>query len=66
MEGRASFDTLRTGSATPQATGLAETRASTIERTVERVLKERTSVKDVIEACGVPHPEVDLIRWNAG
>ncbi len=30
-------------------------------RAVERVLRERTSVKDVIESCGVPHPEVDLI-----
>src|SRR6184192_2582786 len=29
--------------------------------TVERQLSERTSVKDVIEACGVPHTEVDLI-----
>ena len=28
---------------------------------VERELTERTSVKDVIEACGVPHTEVDLI-----
>jgi uncharacterized protein with PIN domain len=28
---------------------------------VQRVLKEKTAVKDVIEACGVPHPEVDLI-----
>jgi uncharacterized protein with PIN domain len=28
---------------------------------VARQLKERTSVKDVIEACGVPHTEVDLI-----
>jgi uncharacterized protein with PIN domain len=27
----------------------------------ERELSERTSVKDVIEACGVPHTEVDLI-----
>jgi len=27
----------------------------------ERTLAERTSVKDVIESCGVPHPEVDLI-----
>ena len=26
-----------------------------------RNLREKTSVKDVIEACGVPHPEVDLI-----
>ena len=28
---------------------------------VVRLLGEKTSVKDVIEACGVPHPEVDLI-----
>lgn len=33
--------------------------------TVERQLNERTSVKDVIEACGVPHPEVDLILVDA-
>ena len=24
-------------------------------------MREKTSVKDVIESCGVPHPEVDLI-----
>src|SRR6476660_3747056 len=29
---------------------------------VERDLKERTSIKDIIESCGVPHPEVDVIR----
>ena len=28
---------------------------------LERELSEKTSVKDVIESCGVPHPEVDLI-----
>jgi uncharacterized protein with PIN domain len=28
---------------------------------VARQLAEKTSVKDVIESCGVPHPEVDLI-----
>ncbi len=28
---------------------------------IERQLQERTSVKDIIEACGVPHTEVDLI-----
>jgi uncharacterized protein with PIN domain len=28
---------------------------------VERELKEPTSVKDAIESCGVPHPEVDRI-----
>ncbi len=31
---------------------------------VERQLSERTSVKDIIEACGVPHTEVDLILVN--
>ncbi|MCX6876056.1 MAG: hypothetical protein NTW21_19950 [Verrucomicrobia bacterium] len=29
--------------------------------TVRRALGEKTAVKDVIEACGVPHVEVDLI-----
>jgi uncharacterized protein len=28
---------------------------------IERSLAEKTSVKDVIESCGVPHPEVDAI-----
>ena len=28
---------------------------------VRRTLGEKTSIKDVIESCGVPHPEVDLI-----
>ena len=32
--------------------------------TTGRQLTERTSVKDVIESCGVPHPEVDLILAN--
>jgi hypothetical protein len=31
---------------------------------LERELRERTSVKDVIESCGVPHPEVDVILVN--
>jgi uncharacterized protein len=31
---------------------------------IERNLGEKTSVKDVIESCGVPHPEVDLILVN--
>jgi uncharacterized protein with PIN domain len=30
----------------------------------ERHLGEKTSVKDVIESCGIPHPEVDLILIN--
>ena len=33
-------------------------------RSIERSLSEKTSVKDVIESCGVPHPEVDLIVAN--
>lgn len=28
---------------------------------IERQLREKTSVKDIIESIGVPHPEVDLI-----
>jgi uncharacterized protein len=31
---------------------------------IERILAEKTSVKDVIESCGIPHPEVDLILVN--
>jgi len=31
---------------------------------VLRELKERTSVKDLIEACGVPHTEVDRVLVN--
>ena len=31
---------------------------------IERQLSERTSIKDVIEACGVPHTEADLILVN--
>src|SRR6266536_4539695 len=30
-------------------------------RRLERSLSEKISVKDVIESCGVPHPEVDVI-----
>ena len=33
-------------------------------RTIERSLGEKTSVKDVIESCGVPHTEVDMILVN--
>lgn len=33
-------------------------------RTRSEPLERRTSVKDYIEACGVPHPEVDLIVVN--
>ena len=33
-------------------------------RPVRRALRYKTSVKDVIEACRVPHPEVDLIIVN--
>jgi uncharacterized protein with PIN domain len=28
---------------------------------IERHFAEKTSIKDIIESCGVPHPEVDLI-----
>jgi uncharacterized protein len=28
---------------------------------IERRLTEKSSIKDIIESCGVPHPEVDLI-----
>jgi uncharacterized protein with PIN domain len=28
---------------------------------IERWLTEKTSIKDIIESCGVPHPEIDLI-----
>ncbi len=31
------------------------------ETVIERRLAEKTSIKDVIESCGVPHPEVDVI-----
>jgi uncharacterized protein with PIN domain len=31
---------------------------------VERRLIEKTSIKDIIESCGVPHPEVDIIRTD--
>ena len=34
------------------------------EAVIERRLAEKTSIKDVIESCGVPHPEVDLILVN--
>lgn len=30
-------------------------------RDVTKTLSEKTAVKDAIESCGVPHPEVDLI-----
>ena len=32
-----------------------------VDAVIERQLAEKTSIKDVIESCGVPHPEVDLI-----
>src|SRR5437899_12933593 len=39
-------------------------RSGARRRSIERSLAEKTSVKDVIESCGVPHPEVDLILVN--
>jgi hypothetical protein len=38
--------------------------SKTRNRSVERRLSEKTSVKDVIESCGIPHPEVDAILVN--
>jgi len=34
------------------------------KRDFERILPETTTVKDLIEGCGVPHTEVDLILVN--
>jgi uncharacterized protein len=39
-------------------------KSKTGNEVIERDLGEKTSVKDVIESCGVPHPEVDLIIVN--
>jgi uncharacterized protein len=39
-------------------------RSKTSGTAIERNVKERASVKDMIESCGVPHPEVDLILVN--
>jgi uncharacterized protein len=39
-------------------------RSGTHGRNIERSLSEKTAVKDVIESCGVPHPEIDLILVN--
>ena len=39
-------------------------RSGARDRQIERSLGEKTSVKDLIEACGVPHPEIDLILVN--
>jgi uncharacterized protein with PIN domain len=39
-------------------------RSKASDAVIERPLAEKTSIKDVIESCGVPHPEVDLILVN--
>jgi uncharacterized protein len=39
-------------------------KSKTTSGVIERNLGEKTSVKDVMESCGVPHPEVDLILVN--
>jgi hypothetical protein len=39
-------------------------RSSARGRSIKRSLSEKTSVKDVIESCGIPHTEIDLIRVN--
>ena len=36
-------------------------RSKTGDAVIERRLTEKTSIKDIIESCGIPHPEVDLI-----
>jgi uncharacterized protein with PIN domain len=36
-------------------------RSKADDAVIERPLAEKTSIKDIIESCGVPHPEVDLI-----
>jgi uncharacterized protein with PIN domain len=36
-------------------------RARNASEAVTKVLREKTSVKDAIESCGIPHPEIDLI-----
>jgi hypothetical protein len=36
-------------------------RSKSRDAVIERRLAEKTSIKDVIESCGIPHPEVDLI-----
>jgi uncharacterized protein with PIN domain len=35
--------------------------SKTGDAVIERQLAEKTSIKDIIESCGIPHPEVDLI-----
>jgi uncharacterized protein with PIN domain len=32
-----------------------------VDAVIDRQLTEKTSIKDIVESCGVPHPEVDLI-----
>ena len=39
-------------------------KSKTRREVVKRNLGQKTSVKDVVESCGVPHPEVDLILVN--
>src|SRR4029453_1810114 len=39
-------------------------KSKTCSGIIDRNLGEKTSVKDVIESCGTPQPEVDLILVN--
>jgi hypothetical protein len=39
-------------------------RSALRDRSIERSLSEKTSIKDVVESFGVPHPEVDVILVN--
>ena len=36
-------------------------KSTACDAAIDRQLSEKTSIKDIIESCGVPHPEVDLI-----
>ena len=36
-------------------------RSKSSDAVIDRQLSEKTAIKDIIESCGVPHPEVDLI-----
>jgi hypothetical protein len=36
-------------------------RSKSADGVIERRLKEKTSIKDVIESCGIPHPKVDVV-----
>jgi uncharacterized protein len=39
-------------------------KSNRFDQPVTRIVPSRSSVKDIIESCGIPHPEVDLILVN--